>query len=138
MFSNRAAVILAGVVLATIQFIAALPWLWAIDTKGFKQAMQTPLTLLYAGLGLIVAGLGVGLFLSYKGEASSLMWNGRYVYAGFCTSNSLSTCSCSMPHRWIRVAEGWGGRVRRVPRKLPPADVLAHRCRGRVTGLGSP
>ena len=30
--------LLAGVVLVTVQFIAALPWLWAIDEKGFKEA----------------------------------------------------------------------------------------------------
>jgi|SRR5579883_46883 len=71
---------LAGIVLAAAQFVAALPWLWAIDTKGFKDALATPLTLVYVGIGLLVAGFGVASYLSYKGEAANLVWDGRYIY----------------------------------------------------------
>jgi ABC-type transport system involved in multi-copper enzyme maturation permease subunit len=72
--------LLAGVVLTTAQFIAALPWLWAIDPKGFKRAVQTPLTLVYACGGLLGAGALVAWFLSYKGEATTLVVYGRYLY----------------------------------------------------------
>jgi hypothetical protein len=75
-----ATLLLSGVVLAAAQFIAALPWLWAIDPKGFRDALKNPMTLLYAGGGLLAVGYGVGLYLSYKGEAAGLVWDGRYLY----------------------------------------------------------
>ena len=72
--------LLAGVVLATIQFAAALPWLYAIDPKGFKDALKDPTSLGYAVLGLIGGGVGVAIFLSYRGESATLVWYGRYLY----------------------------------------------------------
>lgn len=72
--------ILAGVVLAAAQFIAALPWLWAIDPRGFKKALQTPLTLLYVGGGLIVAGVAIAAYLAYRADPTNLTWEGRYIY----------------------------------------------------------
>lgn len=72
--------LLAGVVLATIQFIAALPWLYAIDPKGFNGAMKEPVSLAYSFGGLIAAGAGVAVFLSYRGDSASLVWYGRYLY----------------------------------------------------------
>lgn len=74
------AVLLAGVVLAAVQFVAALPWLAAIDPKGFKAAAASPASLAYVLLGLLVAGAGVAAFLSYKSDAANLAWYGRYVY----------------------------------------------------------
>src|SRR4051812_3707574 len=73
-------VLLAGVVLAPVQFVAALPWLWAIDPKGFRAAATSPVSFGYIVLGLIGAGVGVALFLGYKGDAANLTWNGRYIY----------------------------------------------------------
>ncbi|MBY0459834.1 MAG: hypothetical protein K2V38_21155, partial [Gemmataceae bacterium] len=73
-------VILAGVVLATVQFIAALPWLWAIDPKGVKAASTSPLALGYAVGGLLVAGVGIAAFMGYKADPANLTWYGRYVY----------------------------------------------------------
>ena len=72
--------ILAGVVLVTAQFLAALPWLWAIDPAGFKQALRTPATLLYAIGGLLLAGAAAAAFLSYKADPTNLTWDGRYIY----------------------------------------------------------
>ncbi|VTR96094.1 ABC-type transport system involved in multi-copper enzyme maturation, permease component OS=Singulisphaera acidiphila (strain ATCC BAA-1392 / DSM 18658 / VKM B-2454 / MOB10) GN=Sinac_6109 PE=4 SV=1: ABC2_membrane_2 [Gemmata massiliana] len=79
---NDPTVLLAGVVLATIQFVAALPWLWAIDPKGFKSAAASPVSLGYAVLGLLVVGGGAGAFLVYKGDPANLTVNGRYIYGG--------------------------------------------------------
>lgn len=73
-------VLLAGVVLATIQFVAALPWLWAIDPKGFKTAASSPVSFGYVVLGLLVAGVGVAAFLGYKSDPATLTWYGRYIY----------------------------------------------------------
>ncbi|MBP3954322.1 ABC transporter permease subunit [Gemmata sp. G18] len=80
--TNDPTVLLAGVVLATLQFVAALPWLWAIDPKGFKSAASSPASLVYAILGLLVAGVAAGAYLVYKGDASNLSVNGRYIYGG--------------------------------------------------------
>jgi hypothetical protein len=70
----------AGVILAAVQFAAALPWLWAIDPKGFARATRNPGTLGYAAGGLLLAGLFVGVFISYQGDSTNLAWYGRYVY----------------------------------------------------------
>ncbi|MCS6864677.1 MAG: ABC transporter permease subunit [Gemmataceae bacterium] len=72
--------ILAGVVLAAAQFVAALPWLWAIDPRGFKQALQTPLTLVYVGGGLLLAGVALAAYLAYRADPTNLTWEGRYIY----------------------------------------------------------
>lgn len=72
--------LLAGVVLAVVQFLAALPWLYAIDPKGFRNATKDPTSLGYAALGLLGAGIGIATLLAYKGDSVSLVWNGRYIY----------------------------------------------------------
>lgn len=125
--------VLAGVVLAAAQFIAALPWLWAIDPKGFRQAIQAPITLVYVGGGLLLAGVGVAMFLNYKGEASTLVWYGRYIYGallhlqliidifllmppalvlvwpkGGAVAYAAFRESCRQPLFWLIVAGGYG------------------------------
>ncbi len=77
---NDPTVLLAGIVLATVQFIAALPWLFAIDPKGVKEAGASPLSLGYVLIGLFVVGVGVAAFLGYKGDTTTLTWYGRYIY----------------------------------------------------------
>ncbi|MBN9120090.1 MAG: ABC transporter permease subunit [Planctomycetes bacterium] len=95
--------ILAGVVLATIQFVAALPWLWAIDPKGFKEAVKSPASLGYAVLGLVGAGAGVALFLSYKGEAATLVWYGRYLYGAVLHLQLIIDLFLLMPQALVLV-----------------------------------
>ena len=73
-------VLAAGILLAAVQFVAALPWLWAIDPKGFAKAARSPAATGYAVAGLIAAGAVIGLFISYKGDAASMEVYGRYVY----------------------------------------------------------
>src|SRR5262249_27247808 len=34
----------------------------------------------YVGVGLVAAGFGVAQFLQYKGDPTSLVWYGRYIY----------------------------------------------------------
>jgi len=72
--------LLAGVVLATLQFVAALPWLAAIDPKGFKSAAKSPTALGYAVGGVLLAGAGVAWFISYRGDPVGLQVLGRYLY----------------------------------------------------------
>ncbi len=94
---------LAGVVLVTAQFLAALPWLWAIDPKGFKYAVQNPTTLLYAAGGLLGAGLGVAMFLKYKGDATALVSNGRYIYGSVLHLQLIIDLFILMPQAVVRV-----------------------------------
>jgi hypothetical protein len=73
--------LIAGLLLAAIQFAAALPWLWAVDPRGFARAARSTNGLLSAGGALLAGGLGLAAFIGYKGDASTLEWYGRYVYA---------------------------------------------------------
>ena len=80
--TNDPTLLLAGVVLATVQFIAALPWLYAIDPKEFKAAAANPVSLGYAILALLGAGVGAAAYIAYIGESTALSRQGRYLYGG--------------------------------------------------------
>jgi hypothetical protein len=73
-------ILLAGVVLALIQFIAAMPWLWAVDPKGFRESSASASTVGYVGLGVLSAGGMIAFFMGYKSDPQNLMWYGRYIY----------------------------------------------------------
>jgi hypothetical protein len=100
--------LLGGVVLATVQFIAALPWLWAIDPKGFRDAAKSPTSVGYAVLGLIGAGVGVAAFLAYKGESTALVWYGRYLYGAVLHLQLIIDLFLLMPHALVLVAPKTG------------------------------
>jgi hypothetical protein len=95
--------VLAGVVLTAAQFIAALPWLWAIDPKGFRDALKNPLTIVYVGGGLLAVGAGVGWYLGYKGEAANLLWYGRYVYGAILHLQLIIDLFLLLPHALVLV-----------------------------------
>jgi len=73
-------ILVAGVILVGIQFAAALPWLWAIDPKGFERATRSGQSIGYVLGGLVVVGAVFGAFLGYKGDASNLQAYGQYLY----------------------------------------------------------
>jgi len=79
-WTSQPSILAAGIILAAVQFVAALPWLWAIDPKGFARASRSPSSM--GGLvgGLVAAGLGIAMFIGYKGDSASLAWYGRYAY----------------------------------------------------------
>ncbi|QJX00797.1 ABC transporter permease [Frigoriglobus tundricola] len=91
-------VLLAGIVLVTVQFIAALPWLWAIDPKGFKEAAATPASLGYVGGGIFAAGLATAWYISYKGDVTLLNWYGRYLYGAILHLQLIIDLFILMPH----------------------------------------
>jgi hypothetical protein len=95
--------VLAGVVLAAAQFVAALPWLWAIDPRGFRGALRNPMTLVYAGAGLLAAGVGVAVYLSYMGESQSLVRQGRYLYGSVLQLQLIIALFVLMPRAVARV-----------------------------------
>ncbi|MBY0512986.1 MAG: ABC transporter permease subunit [Gemmataceae bacterium] len=105
MFSKVAdpALILAGVILALFQFAAALPWLWAIDPRGFAKASRATSTIGYVAGGLLVAGVVVAWFLGYKGESANLEWYGRYVYGAALHLQLVVDLALVMPHLLILV-----------------------------------
>lgn len=96
-------VLLAGVILAAIQFAAALPWLWAIDPKGFARATRSGSSLGYVFGGLLAAGVGVAAFIGYKGESANLQWYGQYVYGAILHLQLLIDLFLVMPHLLIAV-----------------------------------
>jgi hypothetical protein len=95
--------LLAGILLAIIQFVAALPWLYAIDPRGFKQTAGSPLGMAYVGLGLLVAGIGAAAYLGYKSDPQNLAWFGRYVYGAILHLQLLIDLFLLMPQIAVRV-----------------------------------
>lgn len=73
-------ILLAGILLALIQFLAALPWLWAVDPKGFRENAASGSSMGYVGGGVLIAGVMVASFLGYKSDPQNLMWDGHYLY----------------------------------------------------------
>ena len=72
--------LVAGFILAAVQFAAALPWLWAIDPKGFERATRSGSSLAYVLGGLVAAGAIIAMFIGYKGDSANLQWYGQYAY----------------------------------------------------------
>ncbi|QEL15724.1 ABC transporter permease [Limnoglobus roseus] len=70
-------VLIAGLLLALYQILAALPWLRAIDQKGFDRGLKNPTAISYAVLALGGLGLGFAAFLGYTGQSSSLTLYGK-------------------------------------------------------------
>ena len=95
--------LLAGVLLALIQFLAALPWLYAIDPRGFKQSAASGLTVAYVGGGLLLAGIGVAIFLGYKSDSQTLNWYGRYIYGSILHLQLIIDLFLLMPHAVVLV-----------------------------------
>jgi ABC-type transport system involved in multi-copper enzyme maturation permease subunit len=95
--------LLAGILLALVQFLAALPWLYAIDPKGFKQAAASGLSVAYVGGGVCLAGVGVAVFLGYKSESQNLIWYGRYVYGALLHLQLIIDLFLLMPHAVVLV-----------------------------------
>ena len=95
--------LLAGVLLALIQFLAALPWLYAIDPRGFKQSAASGLTVAYVGGGLLLAGIGVAIFLGYKSDSQTLNWYGRYIYGSILHLQLIIDLFLLMPHAVVMV-----------------------------------
>jgi ABC-type transport system involved in multi-copper enzyme maturation permease subunit len=73
-------ILIAGVFLALIQFLAALPWLYAVDPKGFRATITSGSALGYVLGGLLAAGIAMAAFMGYKSDSQNLVWYGRYVY----------------------------------------------------------
>src|SRR6266850_7094066 len=96
-------ILLAGVVLALFQFLAALPWLYAIDPKGFRDTASSGSSMAYLGAGILAAGVGVASFMAYKNDSQYLAWYGRYVYGAILHLQLLVDLFLLLPHIVVMV-----------------------------------
>lgn len=90
--------LLAGVLLALLQFLAALPWLWAVDPRGFRETASSGQAMGYVGGGLLAAGFGIAMFLGYKNDTQNLIWYGRYLYGGILQLQLLIDLFLFLPY----------------------------------------
>ncbi|MGL6075964.1 MAG: ABC transporter permease [Fimbriiglobus sp.] len=70
-------ILAGGLLLALIQILAALPWLYALDSASFRKIWKNPISLLYAIGAVIGVGLGFALLLGYRSDSSGLVNLGR-------------------------------------------------------------
>lgn len=106
MFSKLAdepSLLAGGVLLTALQFAAALPWLWAIDPKGFERTTRTPSALLAVLGGLLASGVAAALALAYQSESSNLEKFGRYVYGSVLHLQLLIDVFLLMPQLLVLV-----------------------------------
>jgi ABC-2 family transporter len=94
-------ILLAGVVLALFQFLAALPWLYAIDPKGFRDTASSGSSMAYVGGGLLAVGVALATFMAYKNDAQYLVWYGRYVYGAILHLQLLIDLFLLLPHVFV-------------------------------------
>jgi len=67
----------SGAMLTLAQLLAALPWIIAVDSQGFRAATKKPITYL-ALAGVLILGSGFfAWFISYKGDPTVLEFWGR-------------------------------------------------------------
>jgi hypothetical protein len=68
----------AGLVLAAVQVVAAIPWLWGLDPRGFKRSAKDPTVLGYVFGTIIGLGLLLAWFMSERRVTVVLQDYGRY------------------------------------------------------------
>ena len=95
--------ITAGVLLALYQVIAALPWLRAIDPKGFSQTVRNPTSLSYAVLSVIGIGLMFAVYLGYTGQSANITLYGK-VYGSILHLQLLIDFFILAPHAVILIS----------------------------------
>jgi hypothetical protein len=96
-------IILAGLFLALVQFLAALPWLYVVDPRGFRRALVTPSTMATVGLGLLAAGVALAVYMGYNADSRTLSWNGRYIYGGLLHLQLLIDLLLFLPYGVVLV-----------------------------------
>ncbi len=69
---------LAGLVFALVQGVAAIPWLWGLDPRGFRRWMRDLQTLGYAAGGVLGVALVFALFMSEVRIVTKLKEYGYY------------------------------------------------------------
>jgi ABC-type transport system involved in multi-copper enzyme maturation permease subunit len=70
-------VLASGLLFAVIQAVFALPWLYALDSKGFKSTARSASGLGWAAGVVLGVGLAFAVVLGYKSSSNDLLWWGR-------------------------------------------------------------
>ncbi len=70
-------ILLAGQVLGLLQVLAALPWLRAVDPRGFNQVVRSPAGVAYTVLGILGIGLAFAAYLGFNVDSEGLLGDGR-------------------------------------------------------------
>jgi len=73
---------LVGTLLCLVQFLAALPWLAALDPEAFRVIVRRPGAWVKAIGGVLIAGLALGVFLLVIQDRERLEFWGRLYAAG--------------------------------------------------------
>ncbi|MGL4422045.1 MAG: ABC transporter permease [Gemmataceae bacterium] len=69
--------LIAGLIFAGLQLLAALPWLRAIDPKGFTAGLRSPSSLGTALLVWLGVSVGVASYLGYMGDSAGIKRDGK-------------------------------------------------------------
>ncbi|HEX3148176.1 MAG TPA: ABC transporter permease [Gemmataceae bacterium] len=75
--------IVAGLILAVFQTLAAIPWAHAFDGRPFRKWITAPIVLVYLSVGTFAVGVALGWYMSSLGEMGELERMGRYYGALF-------------------------------------------------------
>jgi hypothetical protein len=75
--SSMSELILSGILLSVVQFLAALPWLAAVDPKAFRTAARQPSSWLIALGAVVGVGLALALFIGVVQDPGRLQLWGR-------------------------------------------------------------
>src|SRR4051812_34193738 len=73
--------IVAGLILAVVQTLAAVPWVAAFDGRPFRRWITDPKVLLYLSGGTFALGVALGFYMSTLGEIAELEQKGRWYAA---------------------------------------------------------
>jgi len=60
--------IVAGLILAIVQTLSAIPWVAAFDGRPFRRWITDPKVLLYLSGGTFALGVALGFYMSTLGE----------------------------------------------------------------------
>jgi ABC-2 family transporter protein len=86
-----------GLLLAVIQVLFALPWLYTLDPKGFRETAKSGGGLARFGGAVLGLGLATTLALGYFNSSNNLYWAGR-VYGIVLHLQLLACIFLGLPH----------------------------------------
>jgi hypothetical protein len=79
--SSMLNLIVAGLILAVVQMLAAVPWVAAFDGRPFRRWVTDPKVLAYLSGGTFALGVALGFYLSTLGDIAELEQKGRWYAA---------------------------------------------------------
>src|SRR6266511_3892504 len=89
--------IIGGILLCLLQLLAALPWLFVVDRRGFIASLKRPLTWVVAIGGLLVSGALVALFVGQVQDPMRLSSWGRLFGAALNVQLTIDFFAITFP-----------------------------------------